>query len=211
MAADDVDPFDLGLSDEHVNELLNTMIRLETKRDEQKANTASEDMGADDLSMSKLEKKAHDKEKANAAFEDVGADDLSPSQEANILQEHFNEVGTHRYALEQKYEARAQSEDEFECELKAHIDMDKCVEQQRQHASDECASEQKKADDEFASRISEYENNVEAGKVVVTLKRRITDLEEQINDLERELKKQRRVERQNTLKIKQLERERAQR
>ena len=62
-----------------------------------------------------------------------------------------------------------------------------------------------------ASRISEYENNVEAGKVVVTLKRRITDLEEQINELERELKKQRRVERQNTLKIKQLERERAQR
>jgi predicted RNase H-like nuclease (RuvC/YqgF family) len=43
-------------------------------------------------------------------------------------------------------------------------------------------------------RISEYENNVEAGKVIVSLKRRITDLEEEIKELERELKKHRRVE-----------------
>lgn len=78
--------------------------------------------------------------------------------------------------------------------MQSQIDMDKCVEDELEHAIDECASEQNKADDEFASRISEYENNVEAGKVIVSLKRRITDLEEEINELERELKKHRRVE-----------------
>jgi polyhydroxyalkanoate synthesis regulator phasin len=78
--------------------------------------------------------------------------------------------------------------------LQSQIDMDKCVEHELEHAIDECASEQNKADDEFASRISEYENNVEAGKVIVSLKRRITDLEEEIKELERELKKHRRVE-----------------
>jgi hypothetical protein len=113
---------------------------------------------------------------------------------AQKLEQHFTEVENGLYDLECDCELRCLREYEFECELQSQIDMDKCVEHELEHAIDECASEQNKADDEFASRISEYENNVEAGKVIVSLKRRITDLEEEIKELERELKKHRRVE-----------------
>jgi hypothetical protein len=113
---------------------------------------------------------------------------------AQKLEQHFTEVENGLYDLECDCELRCLREYEFECELQSQIDMDKCVEDELEHAIDECASEQNKADDEFASRISEYENNVEAGKVIVSLKRRITDLEEEIKELERELKKHRRVE-----------------
>lgn len=122
-------------------------------------------------------------------------DEQERRHESQTLEQHFNEVDSGEYALCLKAEAQCLREYEFECDLQSQIDMDKCVQDQRDHAIDECASEQKKADDEIASRISEYENNVEAGKVIVSLKRRITDLEEQVNELERELKKQRRVER----------------
>ena len=121
-------------------------------------------------------------------------DEQERLHESETLEQHFLEVDNGLYDLECDCEARCLREYEFECELQSQIDMDKCVEDELEHAIDECASEQKKGDDEIASRISEFENNVEAGKVIVSLKRRITDLEEEINELERELKKHRRVE-----------------